>query len=593
MGSVYWSRFAAFALGALTLNANPAWAQSDASIFAGQVLEAVNVGGAALTYEGIDYGPDSFETSRSKVGTITRKKYGDLYDLYDNSPYLKSRWGRTLSYSVPVPPGEDYALVLQFREVYHSSPGRRVVNISVEGQEVIKGFDILAENGNDKRTTIVRRIDGINPAISGDKSALEFTIKATRDTADLNAFVVLCTAGQAACGERAVLAQAARAEQAAIEDAKAKVEAEAERRSWIGRHGVTYTSRSRGGIISQVTGRYKTTIWVSDEGAIAHLRWQNVNCDAAFGPGDTPEEMPFLGHTYNSESQQWGPMTLVDQGRGKGLGLRGTRNGAAVKVNVKKEISGSFSQAVPPKEVPLDLAGVTLGATVGETQQKILAAFKPADAAMPFQEMKLKGGGYRYDFAGAAEGGEGKPEERFYIFSSSGGSDARAAALVRRWAPMASSRPTYESLMSAIEGKYGQSTAPYILGDKFTRQMDVGRVWAFDPSGFKRDKPCTGSVQRRFSVPAMRTLTTGLVNRTPPLAATMDCGWSIELLHDIRVDASPLKIMQFAIINHVASVADAWARESAAIPGQMASIQAMYKTQAAQVEERKAVKPKL
>ncbi|MEM7569108.1 MAG: malectin domain-containing carbohydrate-binding protein, partial [Pseudomonadota bacterium] len=486
-----------------------------------------------------------------------------------------------------------YALVLQFREVYHSTPGRRVANISVEGQTVIENFDILRENGNDKKTTITRRIDGINPAASGDKNAIDFTLKATRDNADVSAFVVLCTAGSDACAQQAAVAQVQREEAQAAAAEKAKAEAEAQKVAWQGRYGVTYTSRTRGGIISQVTGSYKTSIWVTPEGAVAHLRWENVFCDAAFGPGAVPEEMAFLGHSCNSESQQWGPMTLIDRGRKKGLGLRTTFNGREITVKFNKEVNAEGGVSVPPKDIPLDLAGVTMGKTVGETQQNVLAAFEPADAASAFKEVQLKNGLFRYDFESAVQGGDRKPEERFFIFSVNKGTAASAVALVRRWSPAEDSRPAYETLMGAVEDKYGAPTGPYIIGDRYTTEFDVGRVWDFGPDGFKRDKRCAGKSQRIFAVPGMRTLIRGLNNRTPRIATKLGCGWSIEMLYGIRADASPLKVMQFAVINHAAGVLDTWQRETANIPGQIARIQTAYAQKAQQSEARKAVKPKL
>ncbi|MEM7568892.1 MAG: hypothetical protein AAF337_03775, partial [Pseudomonadota bacterium] len=44
----------------------------------GEVLEAVNVGGPAMEYEGISYGADAFIPGSSKVGKMTKRKYGAL-----------------------------------------------------------------------------------------------------------------------------------------------------------------------------------------------------------------------------------------------------------------------------------------------------------------------------------------------------------------------------------------------------------------------------------------------------------------------------------------------------------------------------------
>lgn len=73
---------------------------------------------------------DIYGTSKTISGTTDQ----DLYNA--------ERWG-VFSYQVPVPNG-DYTVRLKFAELFHSSIGRRVFNVDIEGQRVLAGFDILA-----------------------------------------------------------------------------------------------------------------------------------------------------------------------------------------------------------------------------------------------------------------------------------------------------------------------------------------------------------------------------------------------------------------------------------------------------------------
>lgn len=89
------------------------------------------------------------EDSRFKV---TRGWVQTAKDIYgtdktisgttDQTLYNKERWG-LFDISVPVPNGE-YTVVLKFCELFHSSVGRRVFNVDINGTRVLTGFDILA-----------------------------------------------------------------------------------------------------------------------------------------------------------------------------------------------------------------------------------------------------------------------------------------------------------------------------------------------------------------------------------------------------------------------------------------------------------------
>jgi poly(3-hydroxybutyrate) depolymerase len=56
--------------------------------------------------------------------------------------YNAERWG-VFSYDIPVSSGS-YTVKLYFAELFHSSAGRRVFNVDIEGKRVLRNFDIMA-----------------------------------------------------------------------------------------------------------------------------------------------------------------------------------------------------------------------------------------------------------------------------------------------------------------------------------------------------------------------------------------------------------------------------------------------------------------
>ena len=63
----------------------------------------------------------------------------------DGTLYKTERYGN-FSYDIPVPNGS-YTVTLLFAEIYWTSAGKRVFNVSVEGQPAIQGLDIYATVG--------------------------------------------------------------------------------------------------------------------------------------------------------------------------------------------------------------------------------------------------------------------------------------------------------------------------------------------------------------------------------------------------------------------------------------------------------------
>lgn len=106
----------------------------------GSTSYAVNCGGGAYSAaDGVNYqedtsGGSSYSTSSSIAGTN------------DDVIYQSERYGNSFSYNIPVENGS-YQVVLMFAEIFHSSAGQRVFNVSIEGEEVISNLDIFSKVG--------------------------------------------------------------------------------------------------------------------------------------------------------------------------------------------------------------------------------------------------------------------------------------------------------------------------------------------------------------------------------------------------------------------------------------------------------------
>lgn len=100
----------------------------------------------------------------------------------DQVLYNAERWG-AFSYEVPLPNG-DYTVKLKFAELFHSSIGRRVFNVDIEGQRVLAGFDILA---NVPKFTALEK--SFQVKVTDGKLSIGFT--ATVDNAKITAIDII------------------------------------------------------------------------------------------------------------------------------------------------------------------------------------------------------------------------------------------------------------------------------------------------------------------------------------------------------------------------------------------------------------------
>jgi len=101
----------------------------------------------------------------------------------DDPLYQSERWFESLSYRFDVPNGL-YLVILHFAEIYYNSPGIRVFDVSLEGNPVIKNYDIYAEQGHDVAVTKNFQVN-----VADNRLDVDFT--SSRDAAKISAIEVI------------------------------------------------------------------------------------------------------------------------------------------------------------------------------------------------------------------------------------------------------------------------------------------------------------------------------------------------------------------------------------------------------------------
>lgn len=110
----------------------------------GQKVVAINCGGPEFTAaDGTIFKQDTLKVSGGDFAMWGDPEIAGTDDDVIYRTETNGNWG----YEIPVPVAGDYKITLLFAEVYHDEAGKRVFNLSLEGQELLTNFDIVAEVG--------------------------------------------------------------------------------------------------------------------------------------------------------------------------------------------------------------------------------------------------------------------------------------------------------------------------------------------------------------------------------------------------------------------------------------------------------------
>lgn len=148
---------------------------------AGEVLYRINAGGTAVTTDGLVWEADRFFNGATKVYRNTTAIGATQADAV----YQSERYGSRFSYNFPVAAGT-YTVRLHFAEIYFSSAGKRIFDVSVEDAQAGSfQMDIVSAAGPD--CALVRTIADVNVT----DGSLDIDFAALADNAKISAIEIL------------------------------------------------------------------------------------------------------------------------------------------------------------------------------------------------------------------------------------------------------------------------------------------------------------------------------------------------------------------------------------------------------------------
>ncbi len=113
-------------------------------------LLAINAGGSAVDgwLADEDFIGGTASSTGSQVATA------DIANPAPEAVYQSNRYG-PMTYMIPnLSVGGTYIVNLHFAETYWTAPGQRLFNVSINGQQVLQNFDILASAGGEFQATV-------------------------------------------------------------------------------------------------------------------------------------------------------------------------------------------------------------------------------------------------------------------------------------------------------------------------------------------------------------------------------------------------------------------------------------------------------
>lgn len=142
----------------------------------------MNAGGPATTLAGVQYNADRFSSSGS-----TNSTSDPIAGVSEDTLYQTERFG-TYKYEIPVT-NNTYSVKLHFVELYQTTTGARIFNVSVEGEPVVQKMDLFATVGHDTA------YDLVVPRVMVADGSLTIELSAEIDNATLSGFAIYSNSG--------------------------------------------------------------------------------------------------------------------------------------------------------------------------------------------------------------------------------------------------------------------------------------------------------------------------------------------------------------------------------------------------------------
>jgi hypothetical protein len=114
-------------------------------------VAAIDAGGAAAGgfSADMDFSGGQTDTTTNPIDT------SGVSDPAPQAVYQSERWGDDFTYRIPnLTPHAQYRVRLHFAEIYFSQPGQRLFNVTINGQQVLNDFDVLAAAGGPDKAIV-------------------------------------------------------------------------------------------------------------------------------------------------------------------------------------------------------------------------------------------------------------------------------------------------------------------------------------------------------------------------------------------------------------------------------------------------------
>lgn len=146
------------------------------------LVYAINSGGAKVSYNGVEYQADRFNTGGTANSTTD-----NISNVAEGALFQTELYG-TFGYAIPVT-NSTYSVELHFAEIYHTTVGKRSFNVSVEGKQEMSQVDLYSLIGSDAAYTYTVN----NVQVTDGKLNIDLTT--LTDNATLAGFAIYSTTG--------------------------------------------------------------------------------------------------------------------------------------------------------------------------------------------------------------------------------------------------------------------------------------------------------------------------------------------------------------------------------------------------------------
>lgn len=147
-----------------------------------ELVYAINSGGGKVSYNGVEYQADGFNTGGTANSTTD-----NISNVAEGALFQSELYG-SFGYEIPVT-NSTYSVELHFAEIYHTTSGRRSFNVAVEGKQEMSQVDLYSLIGADAAYTYTVN----NVQVTDGKLNIDLTT--LTDNATLAGFAIYSSTG--------------------------------------------------------------------------------------------------------------------------------------------------------------------------------------------------------------------------------------------------------------------------------------------------------------------------------------------------------------------------------------------------------------